>query len=733
MLRAVLIAATVFVVGCPSAIRPTPPHGSTVDLTALEIRVARAEVKRADGLSELVELATHGEPVTRARALRGLGRIGGPKALEVIEAAIDDASPQVVDAALAALGIAASLDDLPPAKSLQKMLSMIAHSHARPYGAGSVDPKPDPTLVEVLVEAVGRAGGPDEQHDLAMMLPSAPPELAAHIALALGRHGRRKLPLKEAARAALVLSTHHRELAVRYAAVYALSREFRAKDAPADREVEGALAARVTDGDPEVRATAIAALARRNAIGAARKDIEDSLHDRDWRVAVEAVRALAGDHGDAAGRAAVASVLPQRWKELEHGNEAEAQVITEALRALLKVPLEVTLVPGVTNVSGAAASGGSLARGWISCLSQMALAHRSGNGDPLPRCEHDGLDAHLRLPLLAELINAGAGTVTTRRDALRTLLETSDARVRAAGIGALAAIWKDGNANDHHTIVATVASAIASSDPIIAGSAIDVAPAIYDLLGDDPEHGVLDAAIVARAATEHDPELGASLFELIGTRTIAAGANACRGALAAPPVRARAAATCLKQLGEPAPAPAIVAESPPPVDVADVIGKHLWWRVVTTRGELVIYLRPEVAPWNVATIVALTRRGFFDGLEFHRVVADFVAQGGDPTMSGWGGPGFTTPAEPGTRLDGDGFTTGAIGIADSGRDTGGSQWFVMHSHAPHLDGRYTWIGNVVSGQKYADALLIGDKILHATIEELPNGTMPAGVTPDPVR
>jgi cyclophilin family peptidyl-prolyl cis-trans isomerase len=130
----------------------------------------------------------------------------------------------------------------------------------------------------------------------------------------------------------------------------------------------------------------------------------------------------------------------------------------------------------------------------------------------------------------------------------------------------------------------------------------------------------------------------------------------------------------------------------------------------------VIELRPDVAPWAVTSIVALTNRGFYNGLEFHRVVPNFVVQGGDPTQSGWGGPGYSLPAEPASGADGPGYVAGGVGMADAGRDSAGSQWFIMHSRAPHLDGRYTWIGSVVSGQKSADALLIGDKVEKATIE-----------------
>ena len=181
-------------------------------------------------------------------------------------------------------------------------------------------------------------------------------------------------------------------------------------------------------------------------------------------------------------------------------------------------------------------------------------------------------------------------------------------------------------------------------------------------------------------------------------------------------MRARAAADCLRALGEAVPAPEIGSATPPPVDVATVIGHSITWRLETTKGTIEIELLPDIAPWNVATIVSLTQKGFYDGLAFHRVVPDFVVQGGDPTQSGWGGPGFTTPAEPTSLADGTSFVAGGVGIADAGRDSGGSQFFVMHSPAPHLDGRYTQIGRVLDGQKSADAMRIGDRVLRATVE-----------------
>ncbi|NVB77583.1 MAG: peptidylprolyl isomerase, partial [Kofleriaceae bacterium] len=318
--------------------------------------------------------------------------------------------------------------------------------------------------------------------------------------------------------------------------------------------------------------------------------------------------------------------------------------------------------------------------------------------------------------LLAERFDGAKSDAGYRRAALRILLAHDDPRVRAAGIGVLKDTWNDGDERSQATIVGTIASAIGTKNAIVAGTAIEVAPDIYNLLGTNhPLRANLDAAIVSRALTETDVDLSSSLYGVIAKEQIASGAEACRQGLTRHAIRAKAAAECLSKLGEagkPEPEP----PQPPPADVASVIGKKLLWHLQTSRGEIVVDLRPDVAPWAVATIATLTERGFYDGLEFHRDVPNFVIQGGDPTMTGAGGPGFMIPAEPASSADGPGFVAGGVGIADAGRDSGGSQWFIMHSRAPHLDGRYTWIGSVVSGQKSADALLIGDKVVKATIE-----------------
>jgi cyclophilin family peptidyl-prolyl cis-trans isomerase len=135
-------------------------------------------------------------------------------------------------------------------------------------------------------------------------------------------------------------------------------------------------------------------------------------------------------------------------------------------------------------------------------------------------------------------------------------------------------------------------------------------------------------------------------------------------------------------------------------------------RIRTSRGELSIDLRPDVAPLTSSALAGLAGRHFYDGLTFHRIVPDFVVQGGDPRGDGDGGPGWALPDEHSPLR----FLRGTLGIATNGPETGGSQFFLCHSPQPHLDGRYTIAGQLRAGDDVLDALQPGDTILAATAE-----------------
>jgi cyclophilin family peptidyl-prolyl cis-trans isomerase/HEAT repeat protein len=137
--------------------------------------------------------------------------------------------------------------------------------------------------------------------------------------------------------------------------------------------------------------------------------------------------------------------------------------------------------------------------------------------------------------------------------------------------------------------------------------------------------------------------------------------------------------------------------------------------IVTDRGDIEIDLYFDIAPLTVLNFIELAREGFYDGLIFHRVIPNFVAQGGDPRGDGWGGPAYLIRDEYSAET----YARGTVGIATSGKDTGGSQFFICHTALPHLDGRYTILGQVAEGMAAVDEIARGDIIKAVLIHEGP--------------
>lgn len=135
--------------------------------------------------------------------------------------------------------------------------------------------------------------------------------------------------------------------------------------------------------------------------------------------------------------------------------------------------------------------------------------------------------------------------------------------------------------------------------------------------------------------------------------------------------------------------------------------------IKTTRGDITLELYPEDAPLTVLNFVNLAKKSFFDGLKFHRVVPNFVVQGGDPRGDGWGSPGYSIRSEFNKRH----YTRGTVGMASAGKDTEGCQFFITHSPQPHLDGRYTIFGQVTSGMDIVDQIQEDDVIEAITIQK----------------
>ncbi len=149
------------------------------------------------------------------------------------------------------------------------------------------------------------------------------------------------------------------------------------------------------------------------------------------------------------------------------------------------------------------------------------------------------------------------------------------------------------------------------------------------------------------------------------------------------------------------------------------LGPSPEWILRLRQDTIRIQLDPLRAPLTVSAIDSLTRAGAYDSVAFHRVVPNFVIQGGDIERGdGLGGPSYTLPTEP-SELP---YSRGSVGIASAGVDTEGSQYFIMHQWKPHLNGNYTRFGEVVEGMEAVERVMVGDRVLEAAIKKSEAGS-----------
>jgi peptidyl-prolyl cis-trans isomerase B (cyclophilin B) len=133
----------------------------------------------------------------------------------------------------------------------------------------------------------------------------------------------------------------------------------------------------------------------------------------------------------------------------------------------------------------------------------------------------------------------------------------------------------------------------------------------------------------------------------------------------------------------------------------------------TEKGDIVLELAEDEAPNTVANFVHLAEKGYYDGLTFHRVIDDFMIQGGCPRGDGRGGPGYAIADEISPTLR---HERGVISMANAGPNTGGSQFFITHVPCPHLNGKHAVFGKVVEGMDVVDAIARGDKMARVTVD-----------------
>ncbi len=588
---------------------------------------------------------------------------------------LTDPSPQVRGAAAVALGRIQNRGSVPPLSqaladkiaSVRResafALGLIGDSTAAPALSRRLRPEPDVAVREAIVTALGMVGARSAGPDLARSLrsPRASERWAAALAAGRARDSSLVEPLSAA--------TKDSRPEMRWRVAYALGRIGHHRGAATLRRL-------TTDKVEIVRYHAARSLGDIGDSAAAPRLVA-LLGDPAWRVRVNAAHALGALRATRDAR----SLRPLLRDPSPHVRW-EVALALGAIRDPDAVgPLRAALQDSASGVVQGAA---------------MALLEIQGDRavpvvapaiDLLPGFLRSGLVEALgpvEGPLASETLlarardstdapqAAGAASGLGRRPAdaprslpiLRTLLEARD-----------------------YALVCSAAEALGSLKD---SSSV---PALSRLL--------------RRSGAPESGDIRASAATALAALKTQAALEALRGARGDPERRVREIATAA--LGLP---PDSVAAVPAPVLRVEPIplSPPSTASVVTERGTIRIALNPG-APRTVENFARLARTGYYDGLAFHRVVPNFVIQDGCPRGDGWGGPGYAIPCEYNSLP----YEVGTVGMALSGKDTGGSQWFITLSPQPRLEGSYTVFGKVTAGLDVVQRIMPGDRIVKVTV------------------
>jgi len=666
----VAVSASLFWVlvlsGCVRAVSPTAGSEGSREVTVWEDRRSLAD-------GRLVALATGGAVPERVRALRALARIQDLSTLETVLGGLQATEVPVRDeAAFAAGGLALSWEPLTDAEKA-RMTEVLLAAEATEQDEG---------VRRTLLESLGKLATPGAVKRLSERLTDGRAGVAARAALALGVSARRGATLAEVplpAGAALLQPGQSEE--ARYGGAYLLASAKRPEALPFLRRCLG-------DEAPDVRALCVKGM---GDVGGP----EDAavvgrlLRDETPRVAAESARALAKLAARCSGECAPMDelrTLAQRVSTSGHAVLALAQQgLPEAGR-----PVLVALRRALQEAAPGAASEVDRADLMnLDCRLAAALDRQTGTLDEVLRCGGGQVPEVRRLALgLREVAQSkGKGGAS----GAVPYLSHADPRVRLAALDAV-------SSRPVPEAAGPVRALLGESDLVVAASAASTAGALKDA---EALPGVRELA--ERVPSEPDM-----------AEPVAGGLVALAGKDAEPVLRTwlqhphanvrRVAAASLAGLtGQPVRAPQVELPADARRPEAAPAGTTLTFR--TNKGEFTVALDAE-APLTSGNLAALARQGYFRGITFHRVVPDFVAQAGDPRGDGEGGPGYSIRCEMTRRP----YRRGVLGMALSGKDTGGSQFFFTHSPQPHLEGRYTAFGEVTRGMEVVDRLLEGDTI-----------------------
>jgi cyclophilin family peptidyl-prolyl cis-trans isomerase/HEAT repeat protein len=619
---------------------------------------------------DLGALLSDADPRIRRRAALAIGRVGLREGLAPLAGTLADADADVRAMAAFAIGLLGDASAAPQLTPALNDPSPLVRGRAA-EALGLVGARDAAAAIGQMAAAYGRSPAvtalpPDEES-----LPVAPEAEAFRLGLFALVRLRAYEPL-----AAAALDPSGRPVAAWWPVAYALQRVNDARALPALRQMLTA---------PGKYTPAFAARGVGALKDAASLDALVALLDgprTPFEVKVQAIRAIA-QVNDRRGGAALARVLTQ--SPLDPNLQIEATTAAGALKAAEALPIVQDLLTDpwpALRIAALRAAAAIDQENFLLVLSSL-------DADP-----HWTVRA-----ALADVLATLAPEVGLAR--VHAMLQDEDKRVLPAVARALVRL----RAPDAATVVLTHLKdadfAVRAGMAALAGEMKPAGGA--EALREAYRAGLPDSAFEARAAAL------AALAEFGAGEAL----ETLKAALADKDWAVRLRAVALLAKLEPAadyraairPAPGTpgVAYDDPQL-IAPSFSPHVF--IETAKGTIEFELAVLDAPQTAGNFMALARRGFFNGLQVHRVVPNFVMQDGDPRGDGEGGPGYSIRDELNDRP----YLRGTVGMALSGPDTGGSQFFITHSPQPHLDAKYTVFGHVVNGMDVVDRIQQGDTI-----------------------
>jgi len=670
-MRPLLLLLLLVVPTIPALAQPTPDRPSDDLLSRPDVQaVVEAQIDR--DRAALRSALDADDPAVRARAAFAFASVPDTSAIPTLLTRLNDGVPLVrIDAALA-------LGQMPGGVPAERLLEVLRYER-------------DEAMQRRLIDALGKTGDAASQDALlALGLPSS---RDVDVALALARYGMRGHADSSAA-AWLVEHLTAESASTRRHVAYAMGRVAPLATNRADT-IRHALDGYALD-DPAAQHL-VRALARLDAPTDTRRIADWLRSATDWRTRVEAARAL--DNRDTTtARTALVQALDD-----EHPLVARtaAETLSQA-----SWPKETTTAVGV----------------WLDAHPDRwrvvapllkGLARTGQTGRVLRvverwRAERSPFAVAAALPALALIDRPAADSLLAQAH------RADDPRIAAAAVQGLVARWERVRPDQADRYFRLFSSAVRRGDPALLYHG---ASALTDSLF--VARGAADtlATTYRSLALPADLEGMTATLEALATIGDATARTVLRDALDAshPVVRETAAEGLSSIIDSTVTAPRRPLPETLPIDwdTLRALGPAPRLTLDTNRGTVVLELDPEQAPQTVQAITRFARAGRYDGVPFHRVVPNFVVQGGDfARRDGFGGPDAFLRTES-TRI---GHRRGTIGMASAGRDTEGSQFFVPHSLQPHLDGDYTAFGRVVRGMDVVDRLRVGDRIVEATVQ-----------------